>query len=257
VSCYHTSGADSFVRSFWPVALFWIVALVYALWCSESGLSARDYVRRKVCLTCCTNHATEGEALAYDLQYMLDRQPERAAFLYRHAVFRARHRPRRRRERRWLWWRQSTPGVDGAEEQDENDGNLWTYQEALTLRTKVYEEERTVERPSPARQGSSSSFAAPTAMPPTRTAGWLPPQFRREQVTLEEMDDEMEHGVRCAICLAKLESGDVVGDIPCSHVFHKDCLKDWLKQKNRCPLCQQPGVARLAPYRPRRRNNTT
>lgn len=42
----------------------------------------------------------------------------------------------------------------------------------------------------------------------------------------------------CAICLGLLEDGDVVGDIPCGHLFHKECLKTWVKRKTRCPLCQ-------------------
>ena len=62
---------------------------------------------------------------------------------------------------------------------------------------------------------------------------------------LEEMDDELEHGTRCAICLVRLQDVDLIGDISCGHALHKDCLKDWLKRKNRCPLCQQTRIARL------------
>eukprot|EP00977_Amphora_coffeiformis_P024531 scaffold16119_cov162-Amphora_coffeaeformis.AAC.8 len=53
-------------------------------------------------------------------------------------------------------------------------------------------------------------------------------------------DDQEEH--ECAICLGLLEAGDVVGDIPCGHLFHKDCLKVWIKRKTRCPLCQDEGL---------------
>jgi hypothetical protein len=52
----------------------------------------------------------------------------------------------------------------------------------------------------------------------------------------------------CAICLVEIEEGDIVGDIPCHHVFHKECLKSWLQRSNRCPLCQQEGIA--SPRRP-------
>jgi hypothetical protein len=73
-------------------------------------------------------------------------------------------------------------------------------------------------------------------------SGWSLPQrllptfgshVAEEATTLEEMDGEMEHGERCAICLLRLEDGDMVGDLPCSHVMHKVCLrvcaleKDW------------------------------
>jgi hypothetical protein len=93
--------------------------------------------------------------------------------------------------------------------------------------------------------------STPTETEPTATpsSAWSLPNLLfsrdRDAATLEEMDDEMEHGIRCAICLIRLQDGDVIGDIPCGHAFHKDCLKDWLKRKNRCPLCQQTGVAKL------------
>jgi len=34
----------------------------------------------------------------------------------------------------------------------------------------------------------------------------------------------------------------VVGDIPCGHLFHKDCLRVWIKQRTRCPLCQDESL---------------
>jgi len=59
----------------------------------------------------------------------------------------------------------------------------------------------------------------------TPKTGWSFPHFNvvpsavcvalDDQVTLEEMDDEMEQGDRCAICLIRIEDGDVVGDLPC------------------------------------------
>jgi hypothetical protein len=93
--------------------------------------------------------------------------------------------------------------------------------------------------------------STPTETEPTATpsSAWSFPNLLfsrdRDAATLEEMDDEMEHGIRCAICLIRLQDGDAIGDITCGHAFHKDCLKDWLKRKNRCPLCQQTGVAKL------------
>lgn len=76
-------------------------------------------------------------------------------------------------------------------------------------------------------------------------------QCRGAAHELEENDDEdssfsLEESRReksCAICLAEIENGEIVGDIPCHHLFHKDCLKAWLQRCNRCPLCQQEGIA--------------
>jgi Ring finger domain len=42
----------------------------------------------------------------------------------------------------------------------------------------------------------------------------------------------------CSICLTDLALGDRVGDLPCRHLFHAKCLKDWIRRRNRrCPLC--------------------
>jgi len=45
----------------------------------------------------------------------------------------------------------------------------------------------------------------------------------------------------CTLCIDEYEDGDIVvwSDLACSHVFHKDCLMQWLsKGKKRCPVCR-------------------
>ena len=38
----------------------------------------------------------------------------------------------------------------------------------------------------------------------------------------------------CAICLDEMQTARMT---PCNHIFHKLCLKKWLKIQNKCPLC--------------------
>lgn len=42
----------------------------------------------------------------------------------------------------------------------------------------------------------------------------------------------------CCICLAKYVNNDEVRELPCSHLFHKDCVDKWLKINALCPLCK-------------------
>ncbi|XP_027940280.1 E3 ubiquitin-protein ligase At1g63170 [Vigna unguiculata] len=42
----------------------------------------------------------------------------------------------------------------------------------------------------------------------------------------------------CCICLAKYENNDELRELPCSHLFHKDCVDKWLKINSLCPLCK-------------------
>jgi hypothetical protein len=48
----------------------------------------------------------------------------------------------------------------------------------------------------------------------------------------------------CTICLQEFTANDTVGDLPCDHLFHKECLQTWLSRQNRCPLCQQQNIAK-------------
>ena len=43
--------------------------------------------------------------------------------------------------------------------------------------------------------------------------------------------------VECVICLELMDYDDELIIIECSHIYHKDCLKQWLKKKKICPLC--------------------
>lgn len=47
---------------------------------------------------------------------------------------------------------------------------------------------------------------------------------------------------QCAICLDKLDSEDMVGKSPnpkCCHVYHQDCIFEWLLVNEHCPECRR------------------
>ncbi len=66
--------------------------------------------------------------------------------------------------------------------------------------------------------------------------------FQTTESQAEEYDDDELNEHTCVICLSELDAGELVGDIPCGHYFHKECLKSWLMRSNRCPLCQQENI---------------
>ncbi|XP_059653979.1 probable E3 ubiquitin-protein ligase XERICO [Cornus florida] len=43
---------------------------------------------------------------------------------------------------------------------------------------------------------------------------------------------------QCIICLEKFEVGSEVTCMPCSHIYHEDCLVHWLELNNSCPVCR-------------------
>ncbi|KAK6270215.1 hypothetical protein POUND7_007320 [Theobroma cacao] len=42
----------------------------------------------------------------------------------------------------------------------------------------------------------------------------------------------------CVICLEELKVGSDAFQMPCSHTFHGECIKKWLKQSHYCPVCR-------------------
>ena len=42
----------------------------------------------------------------------------------------------------------------------------------------------------------------------------------------------------CIICLEDFKNGDKAIILPCIHLFHNECIKNWLKTQNTCPICK-------------------
>lgn len=50
-----------------------------------------------------------------------------------------------------------------------------------------------------------------------------------------------EAGGSCAICLEDFAEGDEAQRLPCGHIFHNPCIKEWLLRSRHCPLrCPEP-----------------
>jgi hypothetical protein len=44
---------------------------------------------------------------------------------------------------------------------------------------------------------------------------------------------------RCAICLDTFTIKDTVKCLPCSHLYHGNCIDEWLSRKPNCPICKR------------------
>ncbi|XP_038894454.1 E3 ubiquitin-protein ligase MBR2 isoform X2 [Benincasa hispida] len=49
---------------------------------------------------------------------------------------------------------------------------------------------------------------------------------------------------KCSICQEDYEPDDEMGKLECGHSYHIHCIKQWLSQKNTCPVCKTAAVGR-------------
>lgn len=42
----------------------------------------------------------------------------------------------------------------------------------------------------------------------------------------------------CSICYNQFEKDEKILQLPCKHIFHKECIKPWLKKNKKCPNCR-------------------
>ncbi|KAL5737054.1 hypothetical protein ACOSQ2_031842 [Xanthoceras sorbifolium] len=55
-------------------------------------------------------------------------------------------------------------------------------------------------------------------------------------------EEKVEISTDCSICLESIGVGEVVAQLPCSHLYHTICITRWLHKKSSCPLCRAPAV---------------
>ena len=52
---------------------------------------------------------------------------------------------------------------------------------------------------------------------------------------ISNLDDDKKN---CIICLEDFRNGDEVIFLPCLHIFHKNCILEWLRNHDDCPVCK-------------------
>lgn len=55
-------------------------------------------------------------------------------------------------------------------------------------------------------------------------------------------NEQQQQQPSCAVCLDPFQEGDLVAraqNDACKHLYHKDCIAEWLLQNMECPLCKR------------------
>lgn len=47
-----------------------------------------------------------------------------------------------------------------------------------------------------------------------------------------------DSNLECSICLNKFSDDNKGYELKCEHIFHKDCIKEWMERSKTCPICR-------------------
>ena len=56
------------------------------------------------------------------------------------------------------------------------------------------------------------------------------------RIRAEDLVDPVNR--ECCVCLEPHKLGETAVRLPCAHIFHKECIGDWLKSHCTCPVCR-------------------
>jgi Ring finger domain len=199
-----TETFDMQLRYMLPLIIFLFGLLACLCFCSPKGMYSRGYAKR---LACCWQESQYLVALNAELDAMIQRNRNR-----REGYARARQRQQASHRVYLPVQRPELPGLFAPSNNNHAAVNMIELmvqnnprKKAVVLKTRRMTAEDTV-------------------------------------VTCSSNDPEGGPNM-CAICLTTFCCNDRVGDLVCRHVFHVECLKSWIQQKNHCPLCQGNDLA--------------
>ncbi|XP_065575196.1 E3 ubiquitin-protein ligase RNF126-like [Artemia franciscana] len=58
-------------------------------------------------------------------------------------------------------------------------------------------------------------------------------------VSVNITEEQVKKSSECSVCLDDYKLQESVKKLPCSHLFHKDCIIPWLRLHSTCPVCRE------------------
>ena len=228
----HQSSKVTFSRNIWPLLLLWYATLGFFFICSVKGRLARNYI----VMTLCKSQGRVNNERVVDrvlqmqgfsvfpttaitttatLEGVVDRSQQHIAV-------------------RWLPVARPVTITQQSLRPTE-----------LVLKTRIYGDRA-------GKRGILEEEEVTSAQQTQPPVLLFQQQQQEQQLEKDEGEEVHQHAdyeerseetACCTICFSDLEVGDRVGDLPCQHTFHVECLREWLPRRNVCPLCQNDNAA--------------
>ena len=258
VECFKLESRTTFIRNAWPVVVFWYLALTVFLLATDNGRNVRRYVISKVCPSCRINERRLDRIMQREMEHRArilsaatrsarlaeaDRPTE---YVLQTRVFNAKRELGIREEAKLLKANNANNERIGDENEEDDDSSLHpsTPKKKSTKKDCSTPETVASRDDDEADEYPESEEEAPSSK---KTEEITTDDNEIETCTLvEEKEDAPEdddESFDCTICLAPVEDGEKVGVLPCSHIFHAECLSHWIQRRNICPLCQAREIA--------------
>ncbi|KQK17329.1 E3 ubiquitin-protein ligase Praja-1 isoform X2 [Brachypodium distachyon] len=77
-----------------------------------------------------------------------------------------------------------------------------------------------------------------TALSEEQVAKCLDLHVYKEANSVLEVNRAVLDDIKCSICQEEYIEDEEVGRMKCEHQYHVCCIKEWLRQKNWCPICK-------------------
>lgn len=211
--CYHRTPLYSLILLFWGPLYFSFLILFVALFTTDCGKHARNYMFSK-CFPCQNRRL---------IDRILSREA-RAREEMRRVLREAHERPDGMREQmslqlktKTLYFEHSSNDLDQNGERfvDDSPGTVGGGGEIYNFGHHHDDQQIGGHEHDPGKQKKS------------------------------DVEESLKDGAEmCSICMVPLENGERVGDLDCGHHFHVDCLKTWVLWRNACPLCNSKNIAK-------------
>lgn len=86
-----------------------------------------------------------------------------------------------------------------------------------------------------------STSATPSSQSGAQKSGLISPRVFQHLSSFKLESSDMASvnllGQECSICMEEFDEGDDMRSLPCCHIFHQECIDDWLTRKTLCPVC--------------------